>query len=189
MRRKIQILSLVLLVSGLMHISEIFTNWKYDLHAGLILIIPSIIWFVRDYLSNGRTLSTRDSVTVYSKLLNWNVLIQIPAFLVLLYFFIADFDDIPDSILLTLILYFSLKITIEIRKFVEITNHYVDIFHNRIRLNSINYIDFRSDKIILVRRDDYISQVDITHSDFSPENLSIILNTLKKSKNSNQQSV
>lgn len=176
-----------MLLSGLIHISGFFTNWKYDLYAGLFLTIPAVIWFLVEFVRNRMSFSTKNDATIDSRRFNWQILIQVPALIILIYLFIADFQDKPNSIILTLTIYFCIRILFEYRKTIIITDRFIFVNNTRVNKDSINSIDFRQDKIILVRRNETLQHIEIPLAQFDVKNKSLLTTRLMEKENGSQQ--
>ncbi|WKZ60477.1 MAG: hypothetical protein QY309_03160 [Cyclobacteriaceae bacterium] len=181
-RKTGQILSGLLTVSGIIHISGLLTNWEYDIYAGVFLIIISGLWLTNDFLKNGKSLSSSGSVTIERLDFKWWRVMELIGVAFLLFLLINNEGQLPDSLLLTFILYLSIILILDHKRNVEISKKYISIDGMTIPFERITTIDFKKGKIIITTDHPInlkpITPISIDLSDFNEENRELLIKQL-----------
>jgi hypothetical protein len=181
-RKTGQILYGLLGISGLIHISGLFTNWRYDFHAGVFLTIIGGLWLTIDFLKNGKTFLSADAVTIEKLDFKWYRIKELVITALLFLLLLNNEGELPESLLVTFILFSSFIVILDHRRRVEISSKEIIIDGMSIPFEGIRTIDFRQGEIILVTDESVgnpSGQIRIDLSDFSEKNGKLLVEHLK----------
>jgi hypothetical protein len=174
MRRKTgQILNGVLLGSGFIHITGLLKNWEYDFYVGLTMIVVSGLWFTVDFLKNNKSFSTKNYLIVEKQQLKWWRMKEIVGIATMIFLLIYNSGQI-DSILITLILYFSLLVLLDHKRTLELTDKYISDDGVRINFDSMTYLDFKQNQIVIKLTDEIIGEKRISLETIDTEDKELI---------------
>jgi hypothetical protein len=178
-RKTGQILNGILLVSGLIHMSGLLNNWDYDIYVGLFFTITSGLWFMVDFLKNGKTFSTKNNLVIETRQIKWWRVKEVLG-IVTLFFLLAYTGRQMDSIFITLIIYFSLMVILDHRGVLEITDKYVLDNGIKIKFESKDSVDFKQNQIIIKDMNDLTMERSINLQTIDPEDRELIKKRLMK---------